>query len=86
MIWFSCFCWASENFRLMPGGLRRRLDRLRVRGAPAALGADLREAEDDRCRGALAAPAGLPVGGPGERGRSKEGRGRRAVMNTSSTP
>ena len=47
MIWFSCFCCASENFSSMPASLAARLDRLGVGGAPFALGADLGEAEDD---------------------------------------
>jgi hypothetical protein len=45
LIWFSCFCCASENFRSMPAVLGRRLDRLGVGGAPFALGADLGEAD-----------------------------------------
>ena len=47
LIWFSCFCCASENRRSMLHGGRGRLDRFGVRGAPFALGADLAEAEHD---------------------------------------
>ena len=47
LIWFSCFCCASENFSVMPASVGGLHDGAGVGGAPFALGADLAEAEHD---------------------------------------
>ncbi|WP_348648524.1 hypothetical protein [Cryobacterium breve] len=78
LIWFSCFCCASENLSLHSRRGERSLDVLRVRGPPAAFRADLGEADDDiarsfrgarRCgvRGSGTAGEGQEKGADGDR-------------------
>jgi hypothetical protein len=46
LIWFSCFCWASANFRSMPRFLASLLGDRGFSGAPAGFRTDLREADN----------------------------------------
>ena len=70
MIWFSCFCCPSENFRLTPAAAAESWIDFVLAVRQPALGADLREAQRQRLRARATSGSGgsrgAPTGGEAE--------------------